>query len=475
MNQIKSIFRNTSWMTISQIITSICAFLWTIIIARYLGVADYGIVSFAISFTGLLGIIMDLGMSTYITREIAKNKSAVKKYVNNIFLFKLILAFVLFMISALLLNLMNYSSLTIGVTLIFTIELIFISMTVFLNGVFQAFENVKYQAIGTILNSFLLLLGILITMKLDLGVIAIAVSYTFGFCIYYSYMFYKYIKTFSFPKFELDLPFIKTVFINSIPFGLTNFFYTIYFSIDVVMLSYLVGDYSTGIYKSAYNIIYVFTTFFVVYQSVIFPIMSKFFKESQELLKISFELSVKYLLLVILPLSVGVFLYARPLVDLIYSNQYSLASGPIQILIWTVCFLFVNGAASTLLNAISKESTVTKIYIAAAIFNVILNLILIPLYDYDGAAMATVLSEILISALIISSIFKTEYKPGVILLKNIIKLIVASLVLAIVLYFLNVSMWLAIPIGLVVYLVLLIITKSIDEEDKYIIKSILGN
>ena len=88
MNQIKSIFKNTSWMTLSQLITSVCAFLWTIIIARYLGVADYGIISFAISFTGLLGILMDFGMTTYITREISKNKHLLEKYMSNIFLSK---------------------------------------------------------------------------------------------------------------------------------------------------------------------------------------------------------------------------------------------------------------------------------------------------------------------------------------------------------------------------------------------------
>ena len=137
MNQIKSIFKNTSWLSISQIITSICAFLWTIIIARYLGVSDYGIVSFAISFTSLIGIIMDLGISTYITREIAKHKKLVNKYFNNIFLFKLILAALLFFISGLLLYLLGYPQLTIVVTLIFTIELIFMSMLSFLNGVFQ--------------------------------------------------------------------------------------------------------------------------------------------------------------------------------------------------------------------------------------------------------------------------------------------------------------------------------------------------
>ncbi len=472
MNQVKSIFKNTSWLTISQVITSICAFLWTIIIARYLGVSDYGIVSFAISFTSLVGIVMDLGMSTYITREIAKNRNSVNKYFNNIFIFKLILAIILFFISGLILYLLGYPQWTIFITLLFTIELIFISMTAFLNGIFQAFEEVKYQAIGSILNSSLLLIGILITLGFDLGVVAIALSYTLSYFLYFSYILLKYIQTFSFPKFEIDVKFIKRVLIESIPFGLTNFFYTIYFSIDIVMLSYISGDYATGLYKSAYNIITVFTTFFVVYQAVIFPVMSKFFKESQNLIKISYELSIKYLLLIIIPISAIIFFYARPIVDLIYSNQYSLASTPVQILIWTVLFLFINGAASVLLNAINQEKTVTKIYIIAALFNVCLNLILIPVYSYDGAAIATVISEILITILTLYFISKTNYKPDLSLLKSVIKLVICGIILIIILYNIKVSLYLAIPIGLAVYLLSLFLTKSIDEQDKYIIKEL---
>ena len=474
MSQIKAIFKNTSWLSISQVLTSVCAFLWTILIAIYLGVTDYGIVSFAISFTGLIGIVMDLGMTTYITREIAKNKDLLFRYMNNIFIFKLILSTILFFISGLILYILGYSHLTIIVTLIFTIEIIIMSITTFLNGIFQAFEQLKYQAIGSILNSGFLLLGILITIFFNLGVISIAISYTIAYLIFFIYVFLKYIKKFNFPRFELDLKFIKKVLIDSLPFGLTNFFYTIYFSIDIVMLFYLSGDYATGLYKSAYNIINVFTTFFVVYQSVVFPVMSKFFKESQDLIKVSYELSVKYLLLIIIPLSVGVFYYARPLVDLIYRNQYSLASTPVQILIWTVLFLFINGTASVLLNAIDKEKTVTKIYIIAAAFNVCLNMVLIPAYSYDGAAIATVLSEILITFLTLYYIFKTDYKPDFNLLKNIIKLIACGIILAVVLYYIHVSMWLAIPIGLIVYLIALLITRSIDDTDRYIIKELLG-
>ena len=55
----------------------------------------------------------------------------------------------------------------------------------------------------------------------------------------------------------------------------------------------------------------------------------------------------------------GVFLYAKPILDLIYSNKYALATEPLQILIWTVPFLFVNGAATLLLNSINKEDLVS--------------------------------------------------------------------------------------------------------------------
>ena len=56
MSQVQTIFKNMSWLLISQIIASICGFIWTVLIARYLGVSDYGILGFAISLTGILAI-----------------------------------------------------------------------------------------------------------------------------------------------------------------------------------------------------------------------------------------------------------------------------------------------------------------------------------------------------------------------------------------------------------------------------------
>ena len=90
MSEIKNLFKNISWVTLSLIVANLCAFVWTISIARYLGVVEYGILSFAISFTVLLGMGTDIGMTTYSTREISADRSRTQKFVNNIIPFKII-------------------------------------------------------------------------------------------------------------------------------------------------------------------------------------------------------------------------------------------------------------------------------------------------------------------------------------------------------------------------------------------------
>ncbi|WP_304105183.1 flippase [Methanobrevibacter ruminantium] len=474
MADVKTLFKNVSWVTISQVIVNLCAFLWTIAIARYLGVNDYGILSFAISFTVLLGMGTDIGMTTFATREISKEKSLTNKFINNVIPFKVVLSVLLFILTALILFLLGYDKLTIDVSLIISIETIFICMVKFIAGVFQAHEDVRINSIGDMVSGLLLLLFTFITIFFDLGLKAIAMSYTLTYLIYMIIMAYEIIKHYGAPKFELDLPFWIGTAKKSIPFGLSIFFYTVYFSIDVVMVQMIAGDYATGLYNSAYKIVSVFAAFYVIYQYVIFPLMSKLYAEDTNLLKVSFEQSFKYSLLILLPLSIGVYLYSDYIINLIYSSQYALASPAMQILIWTIVFLFINGVATSLLNSIGKEVSVTKIYVVAAVFNIVLNYFMIPVLSYNGAAITTVLSEVLILVLMMYSISRTEYKPDWSLLKTVVKLIACGIILAMALHLINVSLWLAIPIGFVVYVLVLFITRTIDDTDKYIINELLN-
>ena len=463
-----------SWLMISQIIVTICGFIWTILIARYLGVDDYGIMNFAISFSGILAITLDLGISTHIIRHIATDFDSSSKYLGNAIPLKSIFSFFTFLLTLLILIAMKCDELTIQITLLFTIERIFSSMIGLFNGSLQAVEEGKYQAIGNTLLNTILLIFILISIFGNFGLYGITLSYVSANFIVVIIQYFAVKKRLSKPKFELDIEFCKKITLLSIPFALTSFFGLIFSSIDTVMLTSIISNHANGIYSAAYKLISVLTLFYGVYSAVVFPVMSRFFKNEKELLTVSFEKSLKYLLMIIIPLSFATMIYSNDIIILFFGQEYSEASSVLSILMWTMTFFIINGLSTNLLNASHKEKTVTVTFMIAAICNFFLNLILIPKYSFDGAAITTILSDMIITVLFFYAIYKLDSLPNKKLVFDLFKIIISSIVLYISLLLLNLNMWIAIPVGIIIYFIVIILMKTFDDDDKYIIKEILG-
>lgn len=474
MNQIQTIFKNMSWLLISQIIASICGFIWSILIARYLGVADYGVLGFAISITSILSILYDLGIGVHIIRHIATDYDSAPKYLGNSIPLKSIFSLIGFIIIFLVLLIINANEITLIISLLFAIQQIFKRFIDLFNGLFQAFEEGKYQGIGNTILNTLLLLFIILSITTDLGLYGITISYILANLIALIYEYYVLNKHVVKPNFELDRQFCKKITFAALPFAVSAVLYSIYYSIDIVMLTNMVGNYATGIYNATYKLISVLTLFYGVYTAVIFPVMSKFFKNDKSMLLVSFEKSIKYLMLVIIPLAVATVFYSTDVIHLIYGHEYDAASSVLSILIWTVCLLFISGTCNTLLNASHKEVTVTKIYAIAAVFNIILNFFMIPYLSYDGAAITTVLSDILIVIIQSYVIYKLGHRPNKKLYSDLVKIIIGSAILGIALYFLNLNMWVAIPVGIIIYLAVVYLLRLFDDDDKYVIKEILN-
>ena len=474
MSKIQTIFKNMSWLLISQIITSICGFVWTILMARYLGVNRYGILGFAISLTGILGILDDMGISVHIVRHISTDYDSAPKYIGNAIPLKLIFSAIKVLITVIILILFKTDELTITITMLFTLEMIIKTFVYIINGTFQAFENGKYQGIGNTITNSTTLVFILISIYTDLGLLGVSISYILANTITLIYEYYIMNKKIVKPKYELDWEFCRKITLVSLPFAVTGILTTIYYSIDVIMLTNMVGSYATGIYNATYKLISVLTLFYSVYTAVIFPVMSKFYKNDKSMLLISFEKSIKYLMMIIIPFAIATMFYSTDIIYLIYGNEYEGASSVLSILIWTVCLLFISGASNTLLNASHKEVTVTKIYAIAAGFNVILNLFMIPHFSYNGAAITTVLSDVLIVMIEIYVIYKLGHRPNKKLYYDLGRVFIGSAVLGIALYFLNLNMWVALPVGIIIYLTVMYLIRFFDADDKYIIKEILG-
>lgn len=473
MSAIKETFKNTSWLLISQIITSIFGFVWIVLLARYLGVSDFGIMNFAISFTTIMSIFIDLGISIYTTRDLSRYPDLAQKYIGNTIPLKVFLSVIIFIATLIILAIMNYNSLTIEVVLLFTIHTIFLNIGNLFNGVFQAFGKLKYQAIGITINSTFVLIGTFILVYFNLGLISVALAYISGSFITLIYLYNKIRKIIVVPKLEFDFGFWKNSIKSAIPFGITSIFTTVYYMIDTVMLSFMIGSVAVGIYSSAYKIIAVFITLYTVYTFVVFPLMSKFYKDSEDLLKISYEKSLKYLIMMMLPIAIGITIYSKDIIVLIFGNAYILSESVLGILIWNVLFVMVNGASTNLLNSSNNEVAVTKINGIACLINVLLNTILIYYLSYIGASIATIITGIVVCILMTYIITRGRYKPDMSLIYDIIKIGVAGLILGIFLILTNINFWVAIPVAIIIYIAGLLLTKSLDSADKAIIKEII--
>ena len=471
MSTIKKIVKNTGILFIAQIINYVLGFFFTVYTARYLGAEGFGILSLALALTGIFQIFADLGFSKLITRDIARDKSLTNKYVGNITLIKIIASIFTFLLIILTTIIMGYSSQITFVIYLIALYTIFTTFTQILYGVFQAYEILKYQALGIIINAFLLLFGALYLIYHNAGIIEFGYLYLVTSLTLLIYNIVTYLLKFGLPKFEIDSKLWKLKIMETWPFAVTGISINMYYWVDSILISLLIGEAAVGWYNAAYKLIIVLLVIPITLNAVIFPLMSKYHVSSKKSLKVSFEKYFKIMIFVGIPIGIGTTLISDKIILLIYGSQFINAVIILQILIWSLVFTFMRSPFENLLQSTNKQVVVTKIFIIGVIFNIITNLLIIPTYGYVGAAIVTVLTDILIISLLIKATSNFKLLSKTILIESI-KIITASIIMGIIISFIiGMNIFLIIIISSFIYLLLSLALKILNEREILIIKS----
>ena len=472
MNAVRTLAKNTTVLLVANIISYLLGFFTTLYTARYLGVEGFGILALALSLTGLFGVFTDLGLNTLTIREVSRDKSLASKYIGNTAIIKVIYAFLTFGIVALVVYIIGYPQEVKTVVYIITLSVILGAFTGIFNSIFQAFQKMEYMSINIILTALLMIIGILIVIHFGLGIIALSSVYLISNAIVLVVTLVTYSWKFFVPKIGLDLKFWKPTIKEASFFGVSNILIVIYFYIDSLMLSILVGYSAVGIYNASYKLIIVLLFIPGIFVTSIFPIMSQHFESSKNLLKIEYEKSVKYLFVAAVFIFVIGFSFADKIILIIYGATYTPSIAALQTLIFVIPIIFITNLFGNLLGAINRQRILIIITGASALFNVALNLILIPKYSYIGASIATVLTEGLVFILMISYISKYFLKISI--NENISKTIITGILTVILIYYLKMDInWLlAAGFGVLIYIFIMFILKIITKEDIEIFKKI---
>lgn len=355
MNTVQRIAKNMAVLFLARIISMLFGFFYVMYTARYLGPANYGILSFALALNGIFGVIANFGLDPLTVREVARDKSLARKYLANGIVLKLLFGTLTFLIVFTVVNFLGYPELTKKVVYIVTVSTIIAGLNNLFKDIYQAFEKMEFMSIGDILQSMLSLVFAITAIKLGLNVMYFAVIYLIvnliTLCYHVVVTTLKFLK----PKVEVELSFWRRIVREAWPFALSSIFVGIYFWVDSVMLSYMKGDEAVGIYNAAYKLVYTLLFIPWVYFTTIYPVLSRMYLDSREGLEFAYNRSLKYFTVLGIFIGVATVLFSREIILMIYGKAYKASIPALRILIWAVVFSFMAHSTLYTLNSINNR------------------------------------------------------------------------------------------------------------------------
>jgi len=392
-NGSKNIVTNSTILIGAEVLGTVIRIVLVIFAARLLGAANYGKFSFALAFTSLFLILADGGIHQLLVRELARWPERCKKYLGNALFIKFFLGFFTFSVIVLVANLTNKPADVLYTVYIIAFSQIVDSFARLFKSIFQAFQQMKYDAVSTvILNVFTTGFGIALLVSRG-NYIGLALVYLAANLVNMIICIWITLRKFTPIKVEADFKLIKFFIIEGFPFGVLYFFATMYTLIDTVMLSFMKGDEVVGWYNVAYRFVFAMLFIPMGTMKAVFPIFSKYYQESLEDLTRLFEKSFKSMLLVGFSLAWLIFLFSDKLILWMFGQEYIHAVPALKILVWSAALIYITTVMTHVARASNRQQFTAKAVVSCALINIVLNLLFIPRYSFIGAAAATLITE----------------------------------------------------------------------------------
>jgi len=417
MNLSQKVAFNTLVQIISKSTTVIFGLLTMILLTGYLGKEGYGDYMYVITLVVIFGSLADWGTATIGVREASKTKEKQGRVLANVLFVRLALAFMaaIFMIlAALFLPLQTASPDILRQAIMFgALILILFATKVSFGMVFQTKLVMQNLAAADITASALtfLISWFFVQQQFGLKPLIGAVILANIFAVVIAWFLAQ--KTIRF-DFRLDVPFIKGLIKESLPMGAILLIFTIDNKVDTVMLGSIEGSGSVGIYAVAYRIYDVLILGAAYLMNALLPVLSQYsdIKRWGSKLRRIYQKAFDVLLLMGIGAFLAVWFFAPLVVQIITQRRFGEFSDSVlvlRILSLALFLAYFNHLTGFTIVALGRQRSYFFIALAALIFNVLANLIVIPQFSYYGAAAVTVLTEgllLLITTIFISRLIK---------------------------------------------------------------------
>jgi len=394
LNGFKKYFSNTFWILLERAMRFSLGLLIGIYVARYLGPDLFGLYNFAVSFAGLFIILSTLGLDKIVIKSLVRADSSEETILGTSLLLKFAGAVSGVILTAICIQFFNADEAKFAVYLV-SLSSIFQTLNC-IDFYFQAKVQVRYVAIIKIIQS---VIGAL--TKLALIILAADFIYFIWVLILEAailafglvYVFQKNVGNLF--SWNWDSKLAINLLKYSWPLVLSTLFIAINMRVDQILLQQLMGSEAVGLYAAASRLSEASYNVCVLVVASVFPAIVN----SKSIDMAMYENRIKnlYSLMFFMALFIAIFItiVAEPLMTFLYGIAYLKSAQVFAIHIWTGIFVYWGIVMNQWAIMENKQKHMALFMFMGILANIILNLLLVPSMGINGAAYATLISQIL--------------------------------------------------------------------------------
>lgn len=415
------IARNASWIVLCRIMQSVISMVISIITARYLGPSNYGVINYAASLAAFVAPLMYLGLNSTLVQELVQNPEQDGKIMGTSITMSVTAALLCIVGIGAFTAIANPSETeTLIVCLLYSTLLIFQAIDLLRYWFLSKYMS-KVSSIAMLVSYMVAALYKVVLLISGQSVVWFAITNSLEYMLIAIILVIMYFKKGG-GRFSFSWKMGKRLLKKSSYYILSNLMVALFLQSGKIIIKTVMDDAATGYYSAGVAII---TMSSFVFQAIVDSFRPEVLKQTDPV-KIENNMIKVYALVMYLALAQAIVLcvFAKPIVTLIYGQGYAPATIVLQIGIWQTVFSYLAYARDIWILATGKQKYLWIINLAGACTNILLNLLLIPLFGLIGAAITAVVTEF-VANILVCQIIKPVRRNNLLMLKamNITKVV----------------------------------------------------
>ena len=391
------VVKNAGWMIGEKIVQMLISLIVGVLTARYLGPSNQGLIDYAGAYTAFFSSLCTLGINNILVKEFIDHPDEDGEILGSSILLRLLSsALSVITIIGIVCIVDRDDPTAVAVVALSTVGILFHVFEVFnywfqaqlLSKVTSTAALVAY-AVMTVYKVFLLVTG------KDVKFFAVTLSVDYIVIGVFLYICYKKYKG---SKLRISIDCCKRILRQSAPFILPGLMVAIYAQTDKFMLKQLLSAADVSYYARATSLC---SMWCFILNAIIASLHPPIMEDNKNGNEEEFERKNKLLYAIVFYLSMIVsvlfVLLANPVICILYGAEYLPAAYPLRIATWYTAFSYLGVARNAWIVCKNAQKYLIWIYLSAAVANVALNALLIPIWGPSGAAFASLISQIITS------------------------------------------------------------------------------